>query len=64
LKTGQKRQGLKQARRLAVAMLLGLPLEELLDAEDEIANLRPRVERLRRRFGLPGPPGKRKADAA
>jgi len=49
---------------LALAMLFGVPLEELLYAEDEIINMRRRVERLRRRFGLPSPPGKRKADAA
>jgi hypothetical protein len=45
-------------------LLLGVPLETLLYCEAEIANIRRRVERLRRRFGLPGPPGKRKADAA
>jgi hypothetical protein len=46
------------------AMLFGVPLETLLYSEEEIANLRCRVERLRRRFGLPSPPGKRKAEAA
>ena len=40
----------------------GLPTVPHHDAELTIP--RRREERLRRRFGLPGPPGKRKADAA
>ena len=47
---------------LALSILLGVPLETLLYSQDELANIRRRVERLRRRFGLPGP--SRKADAA
>jgi hypothetical protein len=47
---------------LTLSMLYGVPLETLLYDEDELANLRRRVERLRRRLGLPGPG--QKADAA
>ena len=46
------------------AQLYGVPLETLLYSDAELIILRRRVERLRRRFGLPGPRGQRKADAA
>jgi transcriptional regulator with XRE-family HTH domain len=46
------------------AQLYGVPLETLLYHDAELIILRRRVERLRRRFGLPSPPGERKADAA
>jgi transcriptional regulator with XRE-family HTH domain len=49
---------------LPLVHLLDVPLETLLYGEDELANVRRRVERLRRQFGLPGPSGGRKADAA
>jgi len=46
------------------AQLYGVPPETLLYSDAELIILRRRVERLRRRFGLPSPPGKRQADAA
>jgi transcriptional regulator with XRE-family HTH domain len=46
------------------AQLYGVPLETLLYNDAELTILRRRVERLRRRFGLPGPRGNTQADAA
>jgi len=53
-----------EERIAALGVLYGVPLETLLYSDAELIILRRRVERLRRRFGLPSPPGKRQADAA
>lgn len=47
-----------------LAMLYGVPLDTIMHSHEELTILRRRIERLRRRFNLPGPAGKRKADAA
>jgi len=48
---------------MAVAILCGIPLGSLMFNESELTILRRRIERFKRRLGLPGP-RKRRASAA